>query len=631
MPPLDPAALQPLLEALHERHRDLADGRLADYIPELARADPSWFGVAVATVDGRVLAVGDHARPFTIQSISKVLAHGLALEDHGRDEVLARVGVEPTGDPFDSIIRVDRATKRPHNPMVNAGAIAVASLIRGGDPTTRLNRVLAMFGRYVGHEVLVDMPVFLSERSTAHRNRAIAHLMRNFAMIEANVEETLDLYLQLCSARVTCRDLAVIGATLAGGGICPLTGERAIEAGYIRDLLSVMFTCGLYDAAGRWAYSVGLPAKSGVSGGLLAVVPGQLGIAVYSPPVDARGNSVRGVRVCEDLSRQLGLHVFGGAWPAPPPAVDRPTLEAELRAAHDALAPLREGAPCAYIPELARVDPDLFAIAACTVQGEVLAVGDAAAPFTIQSIANVFGYGLALEGVGREVLERFVDVEPSGNPFNAITLDERTKHPPNPLINSGAIAVAALQPGGDLGARLARVLGRLSDFAGRALRVDEATFRSEWATADRNRAIAYLLRNFGLLAGDLDEALELYVRACAVAVDARDLAVMAATLAHGGVNPRTGVRALGPDHARDVLSVMFTCGLNESAGEWAYRVGLPAKSGVGGGLLAVVPGVLGLAIFSPRLDPRGNSVKGVRACERLSERLGLHAFGAPAT
>lgn len=624
MSPLDAPALQSLLESLHARHRDLSEGRLADYIPELARADPSWFGIAVVTVDGQVLATGDHARPFTVQSISKVLAHGLALEDHGRDEVLARVGVEPTGDAFDSIIRVDGATKRPHNPMVNAGAIAVASLIRGADPTTRLNRVLAMFGRWVGHEVLVDMPVFLSERSTAHRNRAIAHLMRNFDMIEANVEETLDLYLQLCSIRVTCRDLAVIGATLANGGVCPLTGERALEADYVGDLLSVMFTCGLYDAAGRWAYAVGLPAKTGVSGGLVAVVPGRLGVAVFSPPVDPRGNTVRGARVCEDLSRQLGLHVFAGAWPRP---IERPALEVALREAHEELAPLREGAPCAYIPELARVDPDRFAIAACTIDGQVLAVGDAAAPFTIQSIANVFGYGLALEGAGREVLERFVDVEPSGNPFNAITLDERTKHPPNPLVNSGAIAVAALQPGGDLAARLARLHARLGEFAGRALEVDEAAFRSEWATCDRNRAIAYLLRNFGLLAGDLDEALELYVRCCAVAVDARDLAVMAATLANGGVNPRTGRRALGADHVRDVLSVMFTCGLNESAGEWAYRVGLPAKSGVGGGVLAVVPGVLGLAIWSPRLDARGNSVRGVRACVRLSQRLGLHAFG----
>lgn len=309
-PPPRGSALAGLLDELHRRHRDLAEGAVATYIPELARADPAWFGIAVATVDGELLQVGDHERPFTLQSLVKPFALGLALADRGREQVLQRVGVEPTGEGFSSIIRLDAATKRPHNPMVNAGAIAVTSLIAGADLTERLRRALEALARWAGRELPVDLPVFLSERATGHRNRAIAHLMRHFGTLEGEVEDALELYFQLCSVRVTCRDLALMGATLANGGVHPRSGARALDPGFVRDLLTVMFTCGMYDASGEWAYRVGLPAKSGVSGGVLAIVPGQLAVAVYSPPLDARGNSVRAWRVCEELSRRLGLHVF---------------------------------------------------------------------------------------------------------------------------------------------------------------------------------------------------------------------------------------------------------------------------------------------------------------------------------
>jgi len=224
-------------------------------------------------------------------------------------DVLSKVGVEPTGEGFDSIIRLDSAN-RPHNPCVNAGAIATTSMIRGSGPTERLTRLLDKIGRFAGRDLGVDVSVFVSERTHGHRNRAIAYLMLNFGMIEDNVDEILDLYFQQCSITVTCRDLAVMGATLANGGVNPLTGRRAIETQYLRDVLTVMYTCGMYDYAGEWAYTVGLPAKSGVSGGLLCVVPNRLGIAVYSPPLDDRGNSVRGIRVCEDMSREFGMHLF---------------------------------------------------------------------------------------------------------------------------------------------------------------------------------------------------------------------------------------------------------------------------------------------------------------------------------
>ncbi|MGF1458512.1 MAG: glutaminase A [Leptolyngbyaceae cyanobacterium] len=305
------SSIQTFLYALHEQYRGLDEGQLATYIPELAKADPNQFGISIATLDGRVFEVGDTATPFTIQSISKVFVYGMALEDWGRDHLLEKVGVEPTGDPFNSLIRLDEASHRPDNPMVNAGAIATTSLIRGESPTDRLNRLLSMFRRYVGNDdVHVDLSTFLSERATGHRNRAIAHLMLNFGMIDDDIEAALDLYFQQCAVLVTCRDLALMAAALANYGKHPITHEQVLKPEYVRDVLSVMYTCGMYNFAGEWAFRVGIPAISGVSGGVIAVIPNQAGIAVFSPRLDSNGNSVRGVQVFEALSQQYGFHLF---------------------------------------------------------------------------------------------------------------------------------------------------------------------------------------------------------------------------------------------------------------------------------------------------------------------------------
>ena len=304
------AAVQSFLNQLYHELKGLSEGRVATYIPELAKANPDWFGISVVTLDGQVFEVGDVAQKFTIQSISKVFVYGMALEDYGRENLLKKVGVEPTGDPFNSLIRLDEDSKRPDNPMVNAGAIATTSLITGQDPADRLNRMLAMFQRYVGDEVFVDVSTFVSERSTGHRNRAMAHLMLNFGLIDEHIDEALDLYFQQCSVLVTCHDLAVMAATLANKGVNPLTGVQAVGAEHVRDILSVMYTCGMYNFAGEWAFRVGIPAKSGVSGGILAVVPNQAGIAVFSPPLDGHGNSVRGLKVFEALSQEYGFHLF---------------------------------------------------------------------------------------------------------------------------------------------------------------------------------------------------------------------------------------------------------------------------------------------------------------------------------
>jgi glutaminase len=310
--PATPTSLpSPILDYLKHLHRECAgitDGKVATYIPELAKANPDWFGICLVTATGAVYEVGDSQQPFTIQSISKPFVYGMALEDLGRSAVLQKVGAEPTGDAFNSI-SLEPGTGRPRNPMINAGAIATAGLI-GGRADKRINRLLDVFSLYAGRPLGLDEAVFNSENETGHRNRAIGHMLRNFDILTSDPIPVVELYFKQCSISVTCRDLGVMAATLANKGVNPLTGKQALRGEYVESVLSVMETCGMYDYAGEWLYKVGMPAKSGVSGGVIAVLPGQLGIGVFSPPLDARGNSVRGIRICEELSRRFDLHLL---------------------------------------------------------------------------------------------------------------------------------------------------------------------------------------------------------------------------------------------------------------------------------------------------------------------------------
>jgi glutaminase len=302
----------PVLDYLGVLHREFAgikEGSVATYIPELARANPDWFGICLATAAGNVYEVGDSRQLFTIQSISKPFVYGMALEDNTRADVLSKIGVEPTGDVFNAI-SLEPGTGRPRNPMINAGAIATAGMIAGKTPQTRLQRILRTFSIYTGQEVRLDESVYRSESETGHRNRAIGHLLRNFNILAEAPEPIVDLYFKQCSISVNCRDLGMMAATLANRGVNPLTGEQAIRGEYVESVLSVMASCGMYDYAGEWLYRIGMPAKSGVSGGVIAVLPGQLGVGVFSPLLDARGNSVRGIKVCDALSRSLDLHLF---------------------------------------------------------------------------------------------------------------------------------------------------------------------------------------------------------------------------------------------------------------------------------------------------------------------------------
>ncbi len=305
------AVVSPLHSFLIRCHAEIhgdASGAVADYIPELKKANPDHFGVSLATIDGHVYEIGDSGVPFTIQSISKAFVFALALELLGAEKVESVVGVEPSGDAFNSIrLRPDN---RPFNPMVNSGAIACSGLIHRAKGKDAFECIRAALGRFAGRELDVDEEVFASERETGDRNRAIAYLLRNYAVVEGDVGAVLDVYFRQCAVLVTARDLAIMAATLANNGVNPVTGEQVMNPYTVARTLSVMTSSGMYDYAGEWVYRVGMPAKSGVGGGIVAALPAQLGLGTFSPPLDVHGNSVRGLKICEALSTHFGLHML---------------------------------------------------------------------------------------------------------------------------------------------------------------------------------------------------------------------------------------------------------------------------------------------------------------------------------
>ncbi len=287
----------------------IGDGQVATYIPELADADPTAHGLCVMSVEGHSYAYGAVDVPFTIQSISKVFAYALALETHGFDAVDELIDVEPSGEAFNEL-SLDSRTHRPRNPMINAGAITASSLLPGEGPEEQVAALLDYLSAFVDHQLIVDDRVYASEAATGHRNRAIAYLLRSVDVLTGDPMAAVDVYFRQCSIQVTARDLALMAATLANGGVQPTTGRLLVSRAVLRRVLSVMAGCGMYDGAGHWLTEVGLPAKSGVSGGILAVLPSQFGVASYAPPLNEHGNSVRGVAAFRSLSQRYGSHLF---------------------------------------------------------------------------------------------------------------------------------------------------------------------------------------------------------------------------------------------------------------------------------------------------------------------------------
>lgn len=303
--------MQNLLEALVAKHRPAArEGKVAEYIPELAGQNPDLLGVAVVNPQGEMHAAGAYRHRFTLQSISKLIALMVALMDHGEEVIFSKVGMEPTGDPFHSLYKLEIASEaKPLNPMINAGAIVVSSLIRGKSVDDRVKRMIHLVREMAENpEIDLDRAVYRSERETADRNRALAYFLKGCGVID-DVEETLDVYFRQCSICVDCLDLARMGLCLAQNGVT-LEGKRVIPEDVARLAKTFMVTCGMYNASGEFAIRAGIPAKSGVSGGILALVPGRMGIGVFGPALDKKGNSITGVRLLEDFSKKMGLSIF---------------------------------------------------------------------------------------------------------------------------------------------------------------------------------------------------------------------------------------------------------------------------------------------------------------------------------
>jgi glutaminase len=311
LPPRD--EVQVLVEQAYERYRDVDDGAVADYIPALAHVSPDLFGICVVGTHGGVFAVGDTDSRFSMQSVSKPFVFALVCQFVGADVVRQKVGVNATGLPFNSVMAVELHAERSMNPMVNAGAIATTSLVPGATADEKWDFIRAGMSRFAGHELALNPDVYASEAATNLRNQGIAHLLDSYGKLYFDPDEATDIYTRQCSIEVTVTDLATMAATLADGGVNPLTQERVLDPENCRPVLAVLATAGLYDRTGDWLYDVGLPGKSGVSGGIVTIAPGKGGLATYSPRLDAAGNSIRGQLATRDLSDALGLNLFASS------------------------------------------------------------------------------------------------------------------------------------------------------------------------------------------------------------------------------------------------------------------------------------------------------------------------------
>jgi glutaminase len=301
-----PAEIDAALKAAYEKYKDLKEGANADYIPALAKVDSKIYGIALVTVDGKVYSTGDIKSEVSIQSISKVFTMAKVVEDQGIDSIENNMGVDATGQVFNSIVAVEQYKGAEMNPLVNPGAITATSMVTGASRDEIWNKILDWYGEFAGRKLGVNQEVFKSESDTNQRNQAISMLMYAYGHIKDKPLQATDIYTEQCSVSVNAKDLATMAATLANGGKNPVTGKQVMKAANVPEVLAVMATAGLYDDSGKWLYHTGLPAKSGVGGGIIAVSPGKFGIAVISPPLDKAGNSVKAQKAIADISNVLG-------------------------------------------------------------------------------------------------------------------------------------------------------------------------------------------------------------------------------------------------------------------------------------------------------------------------------------
>eukprot|EP00762_Andalucia_godoyi_P007110 ANDGO_01857.mRNA.1 Putative glutaminase 3 len=871
------------LVSIFEKVAARNEGDVARYIPQLARVNPDQMGLAVCSIDGQRFSHGDARVPFCAQSCSKVISYCIALEELGQSEVHKYVGREPSGRNFNELVL--NKDNLPHNPYINSGAIMTTSLIRNQSRLPdRITHVLSTWSCLAGDSRIgFDNATYLSEASTADRNFTLGYMMKEAGKFPAgtNLVETLNMYFMMCSIETTAEQMSLVAATLANGGVCPVTGRCVFSSSTVRDAMSLMTSCGMYDYSGEFAFSVGLPSKSGVAGSLMVVVPNVAGFCVWSPRLDQFGNSVRGVEFCRLMSQRYQFHTFDNsgdqsvekinprlaqsasveddlvnllfaaavgdlhrvkqlaargcsleyedydgrtalhlaasnghrsiaeylidkgvslsprdrfqntprndaerhghlviadllkkaeaqqsilenpknnespmiasqgvaACPNNGPSlesaenhddtahesavdqdpddeddqavsmgldllfssfetdksghgsfkkvcerftvsgidVDRdPRLrgkfslpesftESDFYKAMGACSPstaslvrrtldgslmvpdfpslsedlasvfcessevsIGDAANASYIPELAAVPSDLFGCAVCTVDGQRAYFGSALAPFTAQHCSNALSYCAALEQRGEKVVHSRMGREPSGSVGNHLLLNHRDL-PHNPFTNAGAMAALSLVcPDDALPDRYDYMMKLYRRAVGNPDSGDDhdlvgfnlAVFLSEEQNSDRNRCLTYHMREKNALpkGTNLEEVLQFYLMMCSLEWNCASMSLIAATLASGGVCPLTGERIFSSSTVRSCLSIMSSCGMYDYSGEWAFLVGLPAVAGASGSVMLIVPGVMGIALYSPPLNASRISVRGIDFARRLADMYAFHPF-----
>ena len=309
-PSLTKEKIQSAIDEAYAKYKDVKEGKNADYIKELANVDPNIFGIALVTTDGQVFTKGDIDSKVSIQSVSKVFTMAKVIDEQGHQAIQDKIGVDATGEVFNSITSIERMRGKEINPLVNPGAIASTSLVSGADSAAKWKNIVQVQSDFAGRKLSLNMPVYISEAGDNLRNQAIAHLLFAYGRMYFDPVQATDIYTKQCALNVNAKDLATMAATLANGGVNPLTKKKVVSQETVEYTLPVMATAGLYDDSGIWYYNSGLPAKSGVGGGLLAVCPGKFGIAVVSPPLDAAGNSVKAQMVIKYVVEKLGVNPF---------------------------------------------------------------------------------------------------------------------------------------------------------------------------------------------------------------------------------------------------------------------------------------------------------------------------------
>ena len=827
------------IEAIFNEVKKIKGGRNADYIPILAEADPDRFAVAITTVDGQQLVLGDADDDYSIQSCVKPLLYAVAASDLGLKKVHRHVGAEPSGLAFNEISL--NADNLPHNSMINPGAIATAGLVgleMEADERFRyfLDRVSAMAG---GEHVGFSQQTYLCEQETAWRNNALMYYLHEAGVFprERTPEDILDFYLQACSVEVNTKTAANIAATLAKGGTCPLTGEQCVAPQIIKAVLTIMFSAGMYDYSGEWCVHVGLPAKSGVAGLVYCVIPHVMGVAIWSPPLDSHGNSVKGVEFCKRLLARYKFGIFNAilsdsvmdAVTRPESAVtsaggslrrkhslkrmassDNMRLQAlahQFEALHTilvnmkltlhavrliqaltnvspsdedmaaalveevlrerdgtlpnathaqrkrfatigfplvsliaylrtkGLVPKRRLAPVLYsqmtrmlqhaividsevylcakdlilpgendnlvlhaltrrlamadfkglchdvkdIIELVKedrdgevsryskmvqsdVDADAFGVAICTCDGQIATFGDATSPVPLLDAVKPLLYGLALKDVGAATVHQYVGTEPTAADPHSFSLLKPSSHgggddeeeaeakaedphapkelrPYNPFMDSGALAVCSLLGRAhlpedsrlfhDKGSRFTHIISHLTQWAGgRKIGFNNPVFLALKKRALKTLALSHYIKGMNCYPERTspEDNANLYLQAAAIEPRPLDLAVIAATIANRGVCPTTRIRCMSRDDVRWTLSLMYNAGVNQFTGKWNFSVGIPASCGPSGLLMAVIPNVMGLVVYSPRVNAMGVPVRALRLCEMLTKRYRINMF-----